>query len=59
MRIVVLFSGGLDSTTLLFYLLTQGHQLRALGVNYGQRHKKELEIARGIASKAGVKGFYI
>jgi 7-cyano-7-deazaguanine synthase len=54
MKTVVLLSGGLDSTALLFYLLGKGHELRALGVNYGQRHKRELTMAREIASMAKV-----
>jgi 7-cyano-7-deazaguanine synthase len=39
---VLVYSGGLDSTTLLYDLRAQGHTLRALGVDYGQRHAREL-----------------
>lgn len=55
MRYVLLFSGGLDSTTALYWLKSQGHEVRALGVDYGQRHRKELESARFIAKRADVE----
>ena len=55
MRTILIYSGGLDSTSLLYHLLKQGHQLRCLGVDYGQRHSKELASAERIASLAGVE----
>ncbi len=55
---LVLFSGGQDSTTCLFWALSpQGgafETVRALGFDYGQRHAVELEQARAIAAAAGV-----
>jgi len=52
----VIFSGGLDSTTLLWWLKnTVGHHVRALSIDYGQRHRKELDAARAIAAVAGVE----
>jgi 7-cyano-7-deazaguanine synthase len=45
MKTMVVFSGGADSTTLLYYLREYGHQLTALTVNYQQRHVKEVECA--------------
>jgi 7-cyano-7-deazaguanine synthase len=46
---VVIFSGGLDSTTLLYHLRSEGWAVRALSADYGQRHgTKELAAARGI-----------
>lgn len=45
MKVVVLTSGGMDSTTLLHYHVKKGDQVRALSFNYGQRHKKELSFA--------------
>jgi 7-cyano-7-deazaguanine synthase len=55
MKIVVIYSGGLDSTVLLHHLINEDHQVHALSIHYGQRHHRELESARAIASKLGVQ----
>lgn len=52
---VVLLSGGLDSTTALFWTKKNGYQVEALSVLYGQRHARELSSARLIARNAGIK----
>lgn len=50
-RAVVLFSGGLDSTTVLAMAKAEGFEPFALTLAYGQRHKVEIEAAgRGAAS---------
>lgn len=49
---VLLYSGGLDSTVLLYELASRG--VKALLINYDQRHKKELEHARAICIYADV-----
>ncbi|MDY3551365.1 7-cyano-7-deazaguanine synthase QueC [Gemmata sp. JC717] len=55
-KTVVIFSGGLDSTTLLHYLRAEGHELLALSVNYGQRHlSKESAAAEAICRKLGIE----
>ena len=54
-RAVVLLSGGLDSSTVLFYALRMGYECHALIFDYGQRHRKEVRSAMKIASRAGVK----
>lgn len=46
---VVLFSGGLDSTTLLAESTAAGFRAHALTIDYGQRHRAELDAARRIA----------
>ncbi len=46
MKIVLLWSGGLDSTTALFQLRAEGHEVKGLAINYGQRHRKELDVVR-------------
>ncbi|GAB6012206.1 7-cyano-7-deazaguanine synthase QueC [Viscerimonas tarda] len=51
---LVLFSGGQDSTTCLFWALKKFSSVRSLCFTYGQRHSQEVEIARKIAEKAGV-----
>jgi 7-cyano-7-deazaguanine synthase len=53
--VIALFSGGLDSTTLLYQLRAEGHSLRALSVDYGQRHgRHELACARELAAEFGI-----
>lgn len=53
-RAVVLFSGGLDSTTVLAQAGAEGFDVYALSFDYGQRHDAELEAARRIAAAQGV-----
>ncbi len=54
-RAVVLFSGGLDSSTTLAIAKSQGYEIYALSFDYGQRHIIELESACRSAVKYGVK----
>jgi 7-cyano-7-deazaguanine synthase len=51
---LVLFSGGQDSTTCLFWALRRFARVEAIGFDYGQRHAVELRQARRIAERAGV-----
>ncbi len=58
---LVLFSGGQDSTTCLFWAIAAAadggggfETVRAVGFDYGQRHAVELQQARAIAAAAGV-----
>lgn len=51
---LVLFSGGQDSTTCLYWALANFSSVHALCFTYGQRHSNETEIARSIAQQAGV-----
>jgi len=51
---LVLFSGGIDSTTALYWALAKGRDLQALTFDYGQRHNVEVRLARRTARKAGV-----
>ena len=53
-RAVVLLSGGLDSSTVLLQARADGFDLYALSVDYGQRHRRELDAARAVAERAGV-----
>ncbi|MCX5781944.1 MAG: 7-cyano-7-deazaguanine synthase [Elusimicrobia bacterium] len=50
---VVLLSGGLDSSTLLYLAKKNGYKCRCLIFDYGQRHKKEIISAKLIAKSAG------
>lgn len=51
---VVLFSGGLDSTTALVWALDRYDEVRALTFDYGQRHRLEVALARRAARRLGV-----
>jgi 7-cyano-7-deazaguanine synthase len=53
-HVVVLASGGLDSTTLAYYLQDMGAKARLLSFDYGQRHAREVECARQVADRLGV-----
>jgi 7-cyano-7-deazaguanine synthase len=54
-KAVVLISGGLDSATTLAMAQEAGYHCFALAVDYGQRHRSELEAARRVAHRAGVE----
>ncbi len=54
-RAVCLLSGGLDSSVSLACAREDGFQCYALTVDYGQRHKLELEAARRVAEALGAK----
>lgn len=53
-HVVVIFSGGMDSFTVLNNAIEQGKKPLALSFNYGQRHKKELDYAAAACSMLGV-----
>jgi len=53
-KAVVLFSGGQDSTTCLYWARQYFDKVYAVSVDYGQRHRIELEAAREIVRMAGV-----
>lgn len=54
MKTLVILSGGLDSTTLFYYLRSLGHDVSAVGFYYGQRHRKELDAAALTCDKFGI-----
>ena len=51
MKAVVLFSGGLDSTTMLRMVQELGYEVHAMTFSYGQRHSSEITAAKNIAKK--------
>lgn len=51
MKVVVLLSGGLDSSSAAYVLKNKGHEVHALSFNYGNRAQVELDCAKTIASK--------
>jgi 7-cyano-7-deazaguanine synthase len=54
MKTVLIYSGGLDSTVLLYHLLDAGHAVQTLSIDYGQRHACELEQAATICAQLKV-----
>ncbi len=50
---VILLSGGLDSTTTAAIAKAEGYVLFALSVDYGQRHRFELDAAKKVAMHLG------
>jgi len=55
---IIILSGGLDSTTLAYYLKNKGYNLVALTFDYGQTHKKEINYAKQTCWKLNIP-FYI
>ncbi|MFT6986739.1 MAG: 7-cyano-7-deazaguanine synthase [Psychromonas sp.] len=53
-KVVVIYSGGMDSYTVLHKSLQQGLTPYALTFDYGQRHVKEIEVARSVCEELGV-----
>lgn len=51
---LIVLSGGQDSTTCLFWAKQKFDKVYAITFDYGQKHKKEIEIAREIAEQADV-----
>jgi len=52
---IAVFSGGLDSTTMVYGMLDSGKTPHLLSFNYGQRHKKELVFAERTAQLLGLR----
>lgn len=51
---VVIYSGGMDSYTVLHRALREGYDVHALSFDYGQRHARELDVARQVCERLGV-----
>ncbi|MCL6416578.1 7-cyano-7-deazaguanine synthase QueC [Aestuariirhabdus sp. Z084] len=50
-KVVVIYSGGMDSFTVLHRAIEEGFEVYALSFNYGQRHQRELEYARRVCEQ--------
>jgi len=48
MKVVLSLSGGMDSATLLGYLLSQGNEVHCLMFHYGSKHNKYENMAAGM-----------
>jgi 7-cyano-7-deazaguanine synthase len=53
-KAVILLSGGLDSSTVLYLAKSEGYDCYALSFDYQQRHRRELTAAKTIATAVGV-----
>ena len=53
-KVVVIYSGGMDSFTVLNRAVAEGKEVYALTFNYGQRHVKEIEVAQKVCAQLGV-----
>ena len=54
-KAVILLSGGLDSTTLLYHITSEGFTAYPLVISYGQKHKKEVLVAKKISELLGLE----
>jgi 7-cyano-7-deazaguanine synthase len=54
-KAVVVFSGGQDSTTCLFWAMKEFGEVEAVTFDYNQRHRTEIQCAEEIASELGIK----
>ena len=53
-KAVIIYSGGMDSFTVLHLARQQGYELYALSLHYGQRHSKELDVAQQVCAAAKI-----
>ena len=53
-KVVVIYSGGMDSYTVLHKAINDGCEVYALSFNYGQRHQKELDCAAEVCTALGI-----
>ncbi|RUO57993.1 7-cyano-7-deazaguanine synthase QueC [Pseudidiomarina marina] len=53
-KVVVIYSGGMDSFTVLHHAVRHGHEVYALSFNYGQRHVRELDAAARVCQQLGI-----
>jgi 7-cyano-7-deazaguanine synthase len=55
MKILQIYSGGMDSTALLYDFINQGHSVETIWFNYGQKHSVEHKYAKEICKSLNIK----
>lgn len=55
MKVLLVLSGGLDSAVTLYNLIQREFDVEAITFDYNQRHKKEIQSAKALAKKVGIK----
>ncbi len=58
-KAICLLSGGLDSAVCLYDALARGFQVMALTIDYGQRHRREIQSARAMARALSIRHFEV
>ena len=53
-KTVVLLSGGMDSTTLVYWMKNLGREVLPIIFDYGQKHKREIEVAHATCIRLGL-----
>ena len=56
-KALILFSGGLDSTTVLHHAITKGYACIPLTIDYNQRHSYEIESSQKYLKNLKLKGY--
>lgn len=54
-KVVVIYSGGMDSFTVLNRAIADGHEVYAVSFHYGQRHHRELDTAKAVCEQLGIE----
>ena len=54
-KVVIIYSGGMDSYTVLNKAMQQGYDVHAVSFNYGQRHSKELLFAKKVCEQHNIE----
>jgi 7-cyano-7-deazaguanine synthase len=54
-KVVVIYSGGMDSYTVLNKAMQKGYDVHAVSFNYGQRHSKELLFAKKVCEQHNIE----
>ncbi|MBU9889177.1 MAG: 7-cyano-7-deazaguanine synthase QueC [Candidatus Omnitrophica bacterium] len=57
-KAVCLYSGGMDSAVCLFAARADHYEPIALSIEYGQRHYRELSVARNLTKELGIRHYF-